>query len=1210
MDAVHQLKEWYQNYIPPTLEEVLQEGLDLSLLEDLAPEDVNLENYAWLRHRRYDLEASRRHRSFSQAGWLEVWEKSRLFSLEEVERMDPSMQQELASCMVLNTAIDCDDSQARVKAALAFSPGHYTRPLIRKLFRDLSGEEGERARHHLRETICQEGQTEEALRLKLEIWAAHPGGTMTTALLKQLLDRCFPSETLLRALLQCAGKNRHDQKLVMEWLQETDFDFCSPRLQQAMMDYCGIQATPHTHDLLLAWKQELKTRTYVEDWIPEYLALTIDDCQRQLAHHTHQQPIAEPGLSEKTMTIAQFMFYGDLMLPGKANSGGIATLLRTLGDALSEEPGIKQVYTFMMMPCDERAGTNPLTTYLSPGHTLVRVPVFFDETCSPELFQEKEYDIGHTLDRMLHLLQIQPDIYHMRYADNASLAAALLAKRKGKKAVFTLTPDPHRNIKLKNEDTTQSGERSPLQNMEGVKTLLIQLNKVRAADDILDLCDGVVGIGTPELAPPLTAYFPQMKKDIRKRRLKFRMIPEGIHLKDNQEEEERLDPWRLFSAADGKYRLAQHRKKLPVMLTLGRLDPVKGQITLLEAWSDNQLWQTYNLVLIGGDLEKPDEKEKNLLRDMDEFMETHPHLKGSFCHLGRMDNEPLRRLQRGLAAGWTGDLPPLYIAPSRKEEFGLSIIEAMAAGLVAIGPRAGGVGSYVTDSYNGFILETDSPFKLREGLVEVLLKANRKREEWAAIAARGKDTVETRFDIHSIARKFTHFYQKVGSDSPPISPRILFLIPPFYSHFNPMMTLAKCFSREGWETIVGTGEGFKQQVEAAHLTYEKVVISRNANTGIAGKTRQAEEEQERLEAFFQATHQGPEETLLVQSRHRKSDMLSDPEGLMSQIQTLDQEYHPDLWVVDQLSYGATLALHCLGLPFVTFCPPHPFSIPQSEGLFGVPCRWPKAFHPDPGKLAALEKVATDVRDYFTAFFNESLQQYGQQPVKNAFSLTSPLAVVYNYPPISSVKAQQEMNKVKMIYAGYCFEPKKLSSDWEEKLGAFRQGFPRILLSFGTFLSRRSDLLEKCVRWIRQAYPASSLVVAAGGNLEDLRHLREEKVLVEDFLPQAALYPEVDLVIHHGGNNTFTESLYHGKPMIIFPFSSDQFHIAADGEEMGVAQVMVPNEVTRKTFLRGMEKTLSSGTLERTIHWQEVLRQRGPAAASREVIHCWESGDWK
>ena len=79
----------------------------------------------------------------------------------------------------------------------------------------------------------------------------------------------------------------------------------------------------------------------------------------------------------------------------------------------------------------------------------------------------------------------------------------------------------------------------------------------------------------------------------------------------------------------------------------------------------------------------------------------------------------------------TGNLPPSavvgllayvaandgsYVCASDKEEFGLAIVEALAAGAVVVVPQRGGPQTFVVDGDTGVVCDTSSVTALRDGI--------------------------------------------------------------------------------------------------------------------------------------------------------------------------------------------------------------------------------------------------------------------------------------------------------------------------------------------------------------------------------------------------------------------------------------------------------------------------------------------------------------
>ena len=110
----------------------------------------------------------------------------------------------------------------------------------------------------------------------------------------------------------------------------------------------------------------------------------------------------------------------------------------------------------------------------------------------------------------------------------------------------------------------------------------------------------------------------------------------------------------------------------------------------------------------------------------------------------------------------------------------------------------------------------------------------------------------------------------------------------------------------------------------------------------------------------------------------------------------------------------------------------------------------------------------------------------------------------------------------------------------------RAGDPLVYLSLGSLGSGDVELMRKLIGELAEA--PYRVIVSMGPQHEELE--LAPNMTGAEFLPQASILPLVDLIVTHGGNNTITEGLHFGKPMVVLPLFWDQYDNAQRIDETG------------------------------------------------------------
>jgi UDP:flavonoid glycosyltransferase YjiC (YdhE family) len=432
---------------------------------------------------------------------------------------------------------------------------------------------------------------------------------------------------------------------------------------------------------------------------------------------------------------------------------------------------------------------------------------------------------------------------------------------------------------------------------------------------------------------------------------------------------------------------------------------------------------------------------------------------------------------------------------------------------------------------------------------------------------------------------------------------VLVISPDYASHLLPLATIAGAWAERGERVVVATGESTDAIVRSFGFERVPLQLGRGSNPGIIKAEDQPPDEDESLRGFFDATRSGLVATLRYQAEERLTDLMWQPVEKARRTIEVVTAVRPDVIVVDHLAFSARLGLTAARIPYADVVLGHPSALPVGDELYGFPPAWPAAFEPDEGALEELRALCERVSTSFTAEWNAALTELDPlaAPSPSAFSETGD-RLLFNYPV--------EFDDPRR--AAYLPPHTHLGSTARDDTGdeeadawiaeAVGAGMPYVYVSFGSFLSVRDDVLAVVTDALRTLGVRAALATGSG----DRSRLREVPGdwLVREHLPQVALLRAAAAAVTHGGNNSVTEAATFGVPLVVLPFSTDQFAGAAALERKGVGVALDPNAATPAAVADALARLLDPAWPGRETSWgtaHGLQTLPGPERAYRALL---------
>jgi MGT family glycosyltransferase len=250
------------------------------------------------------------------------------------------------------------------------------------------------------------------------------------------------------------------------------------------------------------------------------------------------------------------------------------------------------------------------------------------------------------------------------------------------------------------------------------------------------------------------------------------------------------------------------------------------------------------------------------------------------------------------------------------------------------------------------------------------------------------------------------------------------------------------------------------------------------------------------------------------------------------------ETQPDVIVEDNVvGFPAVLAA---GVPWVRIVSCNPLELKDAA----LPPTFSGYASDDSAGWEEFRSRYRELHEPLQRVFSEFCAAHGAPPLPDGeFIHESPFLNLYLYPLDADYRRSRPLGPTWQRLGSCVRRPDRVP-------GKVRgRGRTVVYLSLGSLGSADVALMERLIDTLAET--EYSVIVSMGPQHAELR--LAPNMAGEEFLPQPAILPDVDLVITHGGNNTVTESLHFGKPMVVLPLFWDQHDNAQRMHELGLGR---------------------------------------------------------